>query len=72
LKAQTSPCARRPPLSLALHELATNAVKYGALSDSSGELVVKWRMRDDETLVLEWEETGVTPKADTNAAGLWA
>jgi PAS domain S-box-containing protein len=52
-------------LALALHELATNAVKYGALSDSSGQLVVKWRVRDDETLVVEWEETGVAPKADT-------
>jgi two-component system, chemotaxis family, CheB/CheR fusion protein len=49
-------------LALALHELATNAIKYGALSDSSGRLVVTWRIRDDETLVLEWEETGVALK----------
>jgi two-component system CheB/CheR fusion protein len=56
-------------VALALHELATNAVKYGALSDSSGQLTVKWRIRDDETLVLEWEETGVAPKADIMRRG---
>ena len=47
---------------LALHELATNAVKYGALSASQGRLAMQWgvdRARTNPCLVLEWRETGV-------------
>src|SRR5262249_46787759 len=42
-------------LALALHELATNAAKYGALSAAAGRLQVLWRLGDDG-LVLEWIE----------------
>ncbi|WP_325059955.1 response regulator [Vitreimonas sp.] len=42
-------------LALALHELATNAAKYGALSSADGKLHVTWRLGDRE-LVLEWDE----------------
>lgn len=48
-------------LSLALHELATNARKYGALSHACGRLSVTWAERHDageRRLVLEWVETG--------------
>jgi two-component sensor histidine kinase len=45
------------PLALALHELATNAVKYGALSVSSGEVSLAWAIEDGK-LALRWEETG--------------
>jgi PAS domain S-box-containing protein len=44
-------------LTLALHELATNAVKYGALSSISGRLRVSWELKPS-TLVLHWEESG--------------
>jgi two-component sensor histidine kinase len=42
-------------LALALHELATNAAKYGALSQADGRLAVKWWAEDDG-LKLEWSE----------------
>jgi len=42
------------PLGLVLHELATNAVKYGCWQDS-GLLTVRWRTQG-ELLHLEWEE----------------
>lgn len=51
------PGPRSQSLSLALHELATNAVKYGALSTSTGQLRVSWQVRG-ERLEIKWEETG--------------
>jgi PAS domain S-box-containing protein len=50
-------------LALAIHELATNAVKYGALSQHSGTLQVTWNLREndqDNFVKLEWRETGVS------------
>ncbi len=48
---------------LALHELATNAVKYGALSRPEGRLLVRWRVDggDDgeRRLQVDWRESGV-------------
>jgi PAS domain S-box-containing protein len=53
-------------LALAIHELATNARKYGALRHEKGRLQVRWRLspgdRDDRRLVLEWVESGVETK----------
>lgn len=49
-------------LALALHELATNAVKYGALHQPQGKLSVAWKVDKDQgqpRLVLEWLETAV-------------
>lgn len=42
---------------LVLHELATNAAKYGALSSESGRVIVNWELAPD-SLVLRWCETG--------------
>jgi two-component sensor histidine kinase len=47
-------------LSLALHELATNATKYGALSQPDGRVTVEWGVQDG-MLRLGWEESGGPP-----------
>ena len=44
-------------LALALHELATNAAKHGALSSMSGKVTVTWKTGPD-SLVMHWNETG--------------
>lgn len=44
-------------LSLALHELATNAVKYGSLSSPQGKVCVSWR-EAEQRLYLDWRESG--------------
>jgi PAS domain S-box-containing protein len=44
-------------LSLALHELATNAAKYGALSTPEGRVSVRWEAGDDK-LCVHWSESG--------------
>jgi PAS domain S-box-containing protein len=49
-------------ISLAMHELATNAVKFGALSADRGRIGVRWeRVERDggEWLVLTWQESGI-------------
>lgn len=48
-------------LGLALHELATNALKFGALAHPEGRIRVAWRIeqaRPEPTLVLDWTESG--------------
>jgi CheY-like chemotaxis protein len=46
-----------------MHELATNAAKYGALSMSTGSLHVEWRIAEDGDVVLQWRESGGPPAA---------
>jgi CheY-like chemotaxis protein len=50
------------PMALVLHELATNAVKHGALSHPEGRVSLTWdRASEDGELVLRWLETGGPP-----------
>ena len=61
------PMARVPPkhaltLTLTLHELATNAAKYGALAQKEGRLSIDWLVVEDDSqrlLKLNWVESGV-------------
>ena len=41
-----------------LHELATNASKYGALSDATGQIKLTWSHAEDGQLTLRWTELG--------------
>lgn len=45
-------------LSLALHELATNAAKYGALSGDQGQVHINWTVDDLGEFAFDWTETG--------------
>jgi two-component sensor histidine kinase len=62
----SGPAIRVPPraalmLSMVLHELATNAVKYGALSGPTGRLSVDWCLQgegNDARVELDWRESG--------------
>ena len=54
-------------MSLAIHELATNAVKYGALCQSSAKISVAWEivyLFGSRRLRFEWREAGVSIAAD--------
>jgi two-component sensor histidine kinase len=67
------PALSAQTMALALHELATNAVKYGALKQASGHLSVTWRIQNrptgERSVVLDWQESGVAmPKESTSAA----
>lgn len=44
--------------SMVLHELCTNALKYGALSRPEGQVLLMWNKTDDERMTLEWLEQG--------------
>lgn len=51
---------------LGIHELATNAIKYGALSVPDGTVTLIWRIEpqgQDECIVIEWKESGGPPVA---------
>jgi PAS domain S-box-containing protein len=45
-------------VAICLHELATNAVKYGSLSVGAGQVDLTWSHQTDGTLSLRWVETG--------------
>ncbi len=52
-------------IGLAIHELTTNAAKYGALSNETGTLEIRWHVEDEESdaprLVVDWREHGGPP-----------
>ena len=59
-------------LSLALHELMTNAMKYGALSQEAGEVVLTWRTAEADSgarLHILWREEGGPPVSPPRRRG---
>ncbi|OWV89831.1 histidine kinase [Rhizobium sp. R635] len=48
------------PLSLVIHELATNATKYGSLGSEEGTVAIEWKSEDGRVLLL-WTESGGPP-----------
>jgi two-component sensor histidine kinase len=57
---------------MALHELATNAVKYGALSLPSGRVAVEWRvegLNGSQEFVLSWREADGPPVVQPTRSG---
>jgi two-component sensor histidine kinase len=58
------------PLAMALHELTTNAVKYGALSNASGHIDIAWRLveQNGSQVELTWQESG-GPTVKRRSAG---
>jgi PAS domain S-box-containing protein len=55
-------------LAMGLHELATNALKYGALLTEAGRVQVRWTVREDR-LVVVWSERGGPPVTPPEARG---
>jgi two-component sensor histidine kinase len=45
-------------IAVILHELATNAAKYGSLSNSRGRIDLTWQQESNGALVLHWKESG--------------
>ena len=56
-------------LGLAMHELATNATKYGSLSQTGGSLTVVWDYIDEKMVRLEWLERGGPPVPQERGRG---
>jgi PAS domain S-box-containing protein len=59
-------------IAMVLHELATNAAKYGALANSGGRVSVHWDGQSNGSssdLVIEWRESGGPPVAAPNVSG---
>jgi PAS domain S-box-containing protein len=46
------------PFALILHELATNALKYGAWASSGGRTIIRWQQRPRQQLEFRWREEG--------------
>lgn len=56
-------------IGLAMHELATNAGKYGALSNETGHVAIAWELLPDNRLKLSWTETGGPPVREPEHRG---
>jgi two-component sensor histidine kinase len=56
-------------LGLAMHELATNAAKYGALSKPGGKVAVHWKLTSPGLVRIEWRESGGPPVKQERGRG---
>ena len=52
------PATLAQAIAVSVHELATNAAKYGSLSKSSGKIDISWQTDEAANLVLRWTESG--------------
>ncbi|MCP3429160.1 HWE histidine kinase domain-containing protein [Opacimonas viscosa] len=52
-------------LTLVIHELVTNAVKYGGLNAPGGKVNISWTISDSQDLVISWKESGFACKTPT-------
>jgi PAS domain S-box-containing protein len=60
------------PLAMVLHELTTNAAKYGAFSNRSGRVALRWwwlRKGSDDRLAIDWREVGGPAVVSPNRYG---
>jgi two-component sensor histidine kinase len=58
------------PLSLALHELCTNAAKHGALTVPEGRVLLTWECGEGGMLTLDWREEGGPPVPEIRRTGM--
>lgn len=61
--------ASMPIMALVIHEMTTNAVKYGALSNAVGKLIISTSLSDDGSFNINWLERGGPPVARSNSVG---
>ena len=52
------PAALAQAIAVSVHELATNAAKYGSLSKPSGQIEISWQVDEAANLSLHWKESG--------------
>jgi len=52
------PAALAQAIAVSVHELATNAAKYGSLSGPSGKIDISWQIDASDNLLLRWTESG--------------
>lgn len=58
------------PLALAVHELSTNALKYGSLSWENGRVTITWLLKEPGTLSLLWKEEDGPPVQPPTRRGM--
>ncbi len=56
-------------MGLLLHEMATNATKYGALSNAGGRVIIRRAPADEDRVAFEWRESGGPPVTPTDNKG---
>lgn len=57
-------------LAMVLHEMATNAAQYGALSTRDGQVCVRWRVGEaGDSLTIEWTESGGPAATEPSSIG---